>query len=461
MSAVGSSADLERYWVAASSASVASVPAIRNSLGRFPSAPLRISRVAQLDASLLDHELEGILHAPVKSALEGVSTPGRTSWEPEVLALLRLAVLKMSLWDTASSYGSSLQNLRYRNEGKHSRQGLQSTAVDSSLTRTQKLLYTALFVLPPYLHVRLQDTMLASSWSDEPLPRSWGSLVDVRRLFVPRPRRQEELIQWKREWKRSLWELMGVGEKLGAVAALANFLVFLYNGRYRTLVDRVLKMRLVYAQRSASPNVSFEYLNRQLVWEAFTEFLLFLLPLIKLRRLRLRLSKSIIARTNRSKTLRALATSLPAPVALTLGLSSLTPSSSSPASSEKSRQGVLHFLPTSTCAICYQLANSPPTRLPSSSGSIADPTNPSNSLVNTSASQHYSAASASNSDTTVKIPYVANCAGRCRYCYYCIVGTLATCEEEAEDSWECLRCRGPITAADREPELLEDSDREE
>lgn len=40
--------------------------------------------------------------------------------------------------------------------------------------------------------------------------------------------------------------------------------------RYRTLVDRVLGMRLIYAQRSITPNVSFEFLNRQLVWEAFT-----------------------------------------------------------------------------------------------------------------------------------------------------------------------------------------------
>lgn len=40
--------------------------------------------------------------------------------------------------------------------------------------------------------------------------------------------------------------------------------------RYRTLVDRILGMRLIYAERSVSRNVSFEFLNRQLVWEAFT-----------------------------------------------------------------------------------------------------------------------------------------------------------------------------------------------
>jgi peroxin-2 len=40
--------------------------------------------------------------------------------------------------------------------------------------------------------------------------------------------------------------------------------------RYRTLTDRVLGMRLTYAQRTMSRNVSFEFLNRQLVWHAFT-----------------------------------------------------------------------------------------------------------------------------------------------------------------------------------------------
>lgn len=40
--------------------------------------------------------------------------------------------------------------------------------------------------------------------------------------------------------------------------------------RYRTLTDRLLGMRLTYAQRTMNRNVSFEFLNRQLVWHAFT-----------------------------------------------------------------------------------------------------------------------------------------------------------------------------------------------
>ncbi|GAA6063918.1 hypothetical protein JCM10212_003536 [Sporobolomyces blumeae] len=434
----GSSADLEPFWHPPPP-STAALPAIRHSLERFPSAPLRISRVAQLDAQLLDTELEGILHAPVKAALEGISAAGRKSWEPEVLALLRLAILKMSLWESSSTYGASLQNLRYRNEGKHGR-GLQSTAKDSRLTRTQKLAYTVLFVLPPYLHARLQDRMLSSSWSDEPLPRSWASLVDVRRLLVKGPRKEEERIQLKREWKRAVWELFGLGEKFGQIAALASFLVFLYNGRYRTLIDRILKMRLVYAQRSVMPNVSFEYLNRQLVWEAFTEFLLFLMPLVNLHRIRLKVSKAVTSRATKSRTLRAVAGALPRPLASTLGLSSLANASSAQRVGSTSKGGALHFLPETTCPICYQLSTAPPTTLPSSS--VADPTNPSVSLL------HASHASASH-DTSLKVPYVANCSSRCAYCYYCLVGQLVACRDQVEDSWTCLRCGDAVTACSR------------
>jgi peroxin-2 len=48
----------------------------------------------------------------------------------------------------------------------------------------------------------------------------------------------------------------------------------------RTLVERVIGARLVYRQPSMSRLVSFEYLNRQLVWQELSEFLLFLLPLV-------------------------------------------------------------------------------------------------------------------------------------------------------------------------------------
>lgn len=103
---------------------------------------------------------------------------------------------------------------------------------DAGLSTIQKTAYTALVVLPPYLQSRLQDRMLESSWADEPLPLSWLSLVDLRRLRSRgRRRRQDEVALWKREWKRAAWELLSAAERLGALLGLANFLIFLYNGK--------------------------------------------------------------------------------------------------------------------------------------------------------------------------------------------------------------------------------------
>ena len=45
--------------------------------------------------------------------------------------------------------------------------------------------------------------------------------------------------------------------------------------RYRSIVDRVLEMRLVYIQKRMNRAVDFEFLNRQVIWETFTVSILF------------------------------------------------------------------------------------------------------------------------------------------------------------------------------------------
>ena len=44
--------------------------------------------------------------------------------------------------------------------------------------------------------------------------------------------------------------------------------------RYRTLIDRLLGLQLVPAQRLTKREVSYEFMNRQMVWHAFTVRLL-------------------------------------------------------------------------------------------------------------------------------------------------------------------------------------------
>lgn len=54
------------------------------------------------------------------------------------------------------------------------------------------------------------------------------------------------------------------------VMAFFHLLLFLYNGKYMSLIDRMLGMRMVYKYRSLPRQVSFEYMNRNLVWTGLT-----------------------------------------------------------------------------------------------------------------------------------------------------------------------------------------------
>ena len=54
----------------------------------------------------------------------------------------------------------------------------------------------------------------------------------------------------------------------------------------RSLLERMLQARLVYQRANMARAISFEYLNRQLVWHELSELLLFVLPLISVTRLK-------------------------------------------------------------------------------------------------------------------------------------------------------------------------------
>lgn len=177
-----------------------------------------------------------------------------------------------------------------------------------------------------------------------------------------------------------------------SIAAFTSFLVFLVNGRYRTLVDRILRIRLTPPSAQSAREVSFEYLNRQLVWHAFTEFLLFLLPLVGISRWRRWLSRVW------RKMISAIR-------------------SSGDDDEPVEKQGELAYLPERTCAICYKDQNPTSTSenevMAASSGGIVG-----------------------SAQTDITNPYETIPCG-CIYCFVCLVQKV---EGEEGEGWVCLRC---------------------
>lgn len=87
-------------------------------------------------------------------------------------------------------------------------------------------------------------------------------------------------------WRKRIWRIRNQIEYFYKWITIFNFLVFLYNGKYRSITDRILGMRLVYETPLMSRNISFDYMNRELVWNGFAEMILFIFPLINFEKIK-------------------------------------------------------------------------------------------------------------------------------------------------------------------------------
>jgi len=324
-------------------------------------------RVGQVDAELLDEELLSLLKAQVGEGFKYFGSHITDNYSAEILLVLRAILWKLSIWDQNASYGAHLQGLRYTDA--------RSNAPNRPPPKPwQKIAYGAITVGGRYAWTKWEDYLLSAS---------------------------EDYTRPESDKLKMLGRLSEMAGSAHDVFGLASFLVFLVDGRYRTITDRLLRLRLTPTSHATSREVSFEYLNRQLVWHAFTEFLLFLLPLVGISRWRRILSRTF--RRFQSTILSLLGRSKP----------------TSDSDDEEKAGGELGFLPERTCAICYRDQN--PT-----TASEAD-------IMASSAGGGGVVGSAA---TDITNPYETIPCG-CIYCFACIAQRIAN--EEGE-GWTCLRC---------------------
>lgn len=312
-------------------------------------------RVGQLDASILDGELVDLLKNQLWKIFTTIRPDIKDNYENELLLFLKLLIFKLTVWDHSATYGAKLQNLKFVD-------GRVGTALSRPLSQAQKLGYATLVVGGEFLWGRLE--------------RKISEMNDYSGDYDSRSARLARSLRKFSDFLSSLW----------SISSLANFLLFLYTGRYSTLILRLLRIRLVPASRTLTRQVNFEFQNRQLVWNAFTEFLLFIVPILNLPKLKRRATKLISQGFGSSTTI---------------------------AAGEKGH-GELYFLPERTCPICYQGSAVP-------------------GQSNNTVAYH----------TEVTNPYEANECGHI-YCYVCITTKLL---ENSGEGWNCLRCSTTITKA--------------
>lgn len=211
-------------------------------------------RVGQLDASILDSELVSLLKDELWKGFKIFRPHVTDKYENELLLLLKLALFKVTVWDHSTTYGAKLQNMKLVHSASTARNHI-------AMTRNQKMAYGFLVVGGSYVWNKIDDYVTQHAHESERLQK-------VRDLL------DKLSLTW-------------------SVSSLANFVLFLYSGKYSTLIMRILKIRFIPVSKSIRREVNFEFQNRQLVWNALTEFLLFILPIINIRKVKRSLARVI------------------------------------------------------------------------------------------------------------------------------------------------------------------------
>ncbi|KAK8955271.1 Peroxisome biogenesis protein 2 [Platanthera guangdongensis] len=221
---------------------------------QLPAISISVSKVNQFDAARLDVEMSGMLKEQLVKVFSLMKPGFLFQYEAELDVFLEFLIWRFSIWVDKPTPGNALMNLRYRDErraataGQDVRTGLEGPG----LSMRQKVWYCIANTGGQYIWARLQSFSAFRRWGDSE----------------------------QRPLARRIWVLLQRAEGLYKAMAFSNLLLFLYSGRYRTLIERILKARLVYGSPNMNRAVSFEYMNRQLVWNEFSEMLLLLLPLL-------------------------------------------------------------------------------------------------------------------------------------------------------------------------------------
>lgn len=200
-----------------------------------------VSRINQVDASQLDNEIYNIFkHQSTEiSKLCGPGVVGK--WQPEIDALLKVALWNYSLRTGNSSFGQQLLNLHY-----------------DKYNNKKAILFVLLNVVPKYIQERVSNN------------GRWATNV-------------EQTVKLK-----SVVEWIDVVTKL---LTFVNILVFLNQGNQPNIVERVLGIHNRPTKAHKPRNIGYSYMTRELLWHSFIELFTIGLPMMNIHYLKQRIKR--------------------------------------------------------------------------------------------------------------------------------------------------------------------------
>lgn len=199
-----------------------------------------VSRINQIDASQLDNEIYNIAKQQSSEILK-LCAPGVVGkWQPEIDALLKIAIWNYSLRIGNSSFGQQLLNLHYEKYDKR-----------------KAVFYILLTVLPKYIQERINNGRMAGN--------------------TERNNRIKRFI----EWTATATQLL----------SLINLLLFLNRGNQPNIVELILGIKNRPTKSHKPRNIGYSYMTRELLWHSLIELFTIVLPMINIHFIKQRIKR--------------------------------------------------------------------------------------------------------------------------------------------------------------------------
>lgn len=223
---------------------------------------LRVLRSSQTDAGQLDDELLCLFKDTLHRCLGKFHSDSLGMYYKEILVLLRSVIFVLTVAVGKPTPGMSLLNVAYRNDYRSSKYDNDGPG----LSRLQRTVLYVGDIIVPYVWSRFAHHLTRAIDAGESSER-----VSRRPFF-----------SWLAFYSSPevMWNVARRIESTWMALEVINGAVYLKHGRYRRLLERMVGARMVYNHVGMSRHISFDYLNRQLIWSKISDFILFLLPLV-------------------------------------------------------------------------------------------------------------------------------------------------------------------------------------
>lgn len=197
----------------------------------------KVLRVSQLDATELDDELSDLLQHQLLEVLQPLPpTHSLLRLKPELKALVRLLIWGYSIVKNGMTFGQGMLDLVY------------NTGVGQPLELRHKVLLFVFSVLADWIAERSEDILPS--------------------LFPTHSRRTLKLIK--------------ITSTILKTLSLVNFITFLLYGRYPSLKERAGGLSMIPSRPQTLRQLNYDYMNREILWHGFSEFIFFVLPHLNL-----------------------------------------------------------------------------------------------------------------------------------------------------------------------------------